>query len=145
MSQAVVHRLNTVTNDFNKKIACGNLSRQRHSLYIVTVQNKVADLREQSDMRQLHFKQQLHCKKLETQLAHAKRCQLHQHRENERRERIKIDTLKKICLQVTTERTAVHNDLIAMQVAWTKLKLDINSLKEQVGDNGKVFECYRVL
>lgn len=245
LSQAAALRFNTITKDFNNKIACETLSRQQHDAYVANMQNKVADLRERNDMRDLHFTQQLHCKKLETQLAQAKCCQLDrqhatlrlqlsdfsqqfshveaeqshinhtllrlredirrnnafmtdsepqfsankerietlqanikgmqqaivtgrnsssamllhikimnaecarlkltatEYQEAEQKERTKIDTLEKLCRQVTAERTGVHNDFIAMQVAWTKLKNDINTLKDQVGDNGKVFEMLR--
>lgn len=61
-------------------------------------------------------------------------------RDVERKERAKTETLKKLCKQVTAERAGLQNDIVAMQEAWTKLKFDIDSLKDQVGDNGKVFD-----
>lgn len=242
LREDIVHRFNTAMLDINSKLARQSSSREERDKYVSNMQNKVADLRERNDMREQHFEQQLHRKKLEKQLAEAKRRQLDHHRvatrrrlletrrklaearskqselnqlvdrirnsvdadealllatdadfaankeridtlqaeiktahdanasqrnannatlvhikameaecarlessitecrDTERKERAKIDALEKLCRQVTAERAGLHNDIIAMQEAWTKLKHDIDSLKDQVGDSGKVFD-----
>lgn len=67
-------------------------------------------------------------------------CATAQCREVERKERAKVDALEKLCKQVTRERTELHSEIVVMQEAWTKLKQEIDALKDQVGDSGKVFD-----
>lgn len=61
-------------------------------------------------------------------------------RQVERRERAKVDALEKLCRQVTCERSELHSEILVMQDAWTNLKQEIEALKDQVGDSGKVFD-----
>lgn len=242
LREDIVHRFNSAMCDINNKLARQSSSREERDKYVANMQNKVADLRERNDMREQHFEQQLHRKKLEKQLVEAKRRQLDHHhaairnqlseshrrltearnehshlnqtlvqirhnvdadqavlaaieaeyaankeridtlqaeiktmqdanatqrnannatlvhikameaecarleafttecRDVERKERVKIEALEKLCRQVTAERAGLHNDIMAMQEAWTKLKHDIDALKDQVGDSGKVFD-----
>lgn len=58
----------------------------------------------------------------------------------EQRERNKVDTLESLCRKVTGERSELNSEIIVMQEAWTKLKQEIDSLKDQVGDTSKIFD-----
>lgn len=242
LREEIVHRFNVAMMDINAKMARQTSSREQRERYVANLQSRVSDLRERYDMRGQHFALQLHRKKLEAQLADARRRELtdkhaettrrlaevraqladsireHAHlsdtlaryrddinrsntlltdtneqyeaqkadiervqsegkqmnnsnaavrnandstmvhikameaecarldsaiadcRQMERRERAKVEALEKLCKQVTSERSELHNEIVVMQEAWTKLKLEIDSLKDQVGDTGKVFD-----
>ncbi|PXF41212.1 Gamma-taxilin [Gracilariopsis chorda] len=72
------------------------------------------------------------CKRLEQSIIAA--------RETERKERTKIEALEKLCKQVTIERSELHREILVMQDAWSNLKQEIETLKDQVGESGRVFE-----
>lgn len=72
------------------------------------------------------------CKRLEESIIAA--------RDTERKERTKIEALEKLCKQVTIERSDLHREILVMQDAWSNLKQEIETLKDQVGESGRVFE-----
>lgn len=240
--EEIVHRFNVAMMDINKKLARQSTTREQREKYVQTLQNKLKDLQERYDMREKHFEQQIRRRKLEKQLALAKKREVqkehtekateldsirehlqkveteydelstkHNHyteviregdlllestqeeyetqkqqieeiqtevkrmqaanttvrnannstnvhisameaeckrldaatieyREEERKERAKAETLEKLCRRVTCERSELHSEILVMQDAWTNLKQEIEVLKDQAGDSGKVFD-----
>eukprot|EP00177_Eucheuma_denticulatum_P006807 GFKZ01012377.1.p1 GENE.GFKZ01012377.1~~GFKZ01012377.1.p1 ORF type:complete len:418 (+),score=85.74 GFKZ01012377.1:476-1729(+) len=73
MREEIGQRFNVAMMDTNKKLARQSSSREQREAYLSNLQNKLSDLRESYDMREEHFRQQVHRKKLEKRLAEAKK------------------------------------------------------------------------
>ncbi|KAI0566101.1 chromosome segregation protein SMC [Gracilaria domingensis] len=76
MTEDIVQRFNNAMTDINRKLNSQSRSREQRDRYISILRNKLRDLRERYDMREQHFKQQIHRKHLEQQLAVAKHREL---------------------------------------------------------------------
>lgn len=97
------------------------------------MQNANATVRNANNATNIHIKaMEAECKRLETSI--------NEMRDVERKERAKVEALEKLCRQVTCERSELHSEILVMQDAWTNLKLEIDALKDQVGEGGKVFD-----
>ncbi|CAN8065327.1 unnamed protein product [Agarophyton chilense] len=76
MTEDIVRRFNAAMTDINRKLHSQCRSREQRDRYVSVLRNKLRDLRERYDMREQHFKQQMHRKQLEQQLAIAKHREL---------------------------------------------------------------------
>lgn len=97
------------------------------------VQSANSTVRNTNNSTNVHIKaMEAECSRLEAAI--------NETRQVERLERAKVEALEKLCRQVTCERSELHSEILVMQDAWTNLKQEIEALKDQVGDSGKVFD-----
>lgn len=113
---------------------------QSQSLRIEHVQEEVKQMQtKNATIRKQNSATMVHIKAMETE-RNRLRALIKTHQDVERTERTKAEALDKLCKQVTCERSELHSEILVMQDAWTKLKHEIETLKDQVGDGNRVFE-----
>lgn len=123
----------TLLADTNEKFETQKTGIEHVQAEIKQLQMANSSMRNANDSTQVHIRaMEAECARLEAAIGDC--------RQMERRERAKVDALEKLCRQVTSERSELHSEIVVMQEAWTKLKHEIDSLKDQVGDTGKVFD-----
>lgn len=121
--------LETTQDTFDRQ----KLQIEHSQAEVKRLQAKNATIRKQNSSTVIHIKaMDVECSRL--------KAVIREHQELERKERTKADALDKLCKQVTCERSELHSEILVMQDAWTNLKQEIETLKDQVGDSNRVFD-----